>query len=97
MTARGPKMADRVWEGVYPKIFGCSHQLWVNKIFYPRTPSMRKVDDRGNQKIGMKIMLFIVDTYIVTRRLPEHQPTGTPTTLAKNLTGTYRTNIMSFL
>ena len=38
-------MADGVWKGVYPSIFGRSCQLLPNKFFDPSTPSMRKVDD----------------------------------------------------
>ena len=49
MAARGPKMADGVWEGVYPYIFGHSKQLSINKFFDQSTPSMRKVDD-GEKK-----------------------------------------------
>ena len=42
MAARGPKMADGVWKGVYPWVFGHSKQLSLNKLFDPSTPSMRK-------------------------------------------------------
>ena len=50
-------MADGVWKGVYPQIFGRSKQLSPNKFFDPSTPSMRKVDDgekkkRKKEKIG---------------------------------------------
>ena len=38
----GPKMADGVWIGVYPKVFGHFRQLLLNKYLYPSTPSMRK-------------------------------------------------------
>ena len=50
MAARGPKMADRVWKGVYPKVFRRAHQLLLNKFFDPSTPSMRKVDDGEEKK-----------------------------------------------
>ena len=33
----GPKMADRVWKGVYPEVFGRSKQLSLNKFFDPST------------------------------------------------------------
>ena len=46
-------MADRVWKGVYPKIFGRSSQLSLNKFFDPSTPSMRKGRD-GEKKPGKK-------------------------------------------
>ena len=42
---QGAKMADKVWKGVYPKVFGCSCQLSLNMIFDPSTPSMREVND----------------------------------------------------
>ena len=42
-------MADWVWKGVYPLIFGRSRQLSLNKFFNRSTPSMRKVDD-GKKK-----------------------------------------------
>ena len=41
-------MADRVWKGVYPQVFGRSKQLSLNKFFDPSTPSMRKGRNRGN-------------------------------------------------
>ena len=43
-------MADRVWKGVYPKVFGHSKQLSLNKFFDPSTPSMRKVDNGEKKK-----------------------------------------------
>ena len=46
-------MADGVWEGVYPQIFGRSKQLSLNKFFDPSTPSMRKGRD-GGKKRGKK-------------------------------------------
>merc|ERR1711942_374612 len=42
----GPKMADRVWKGVYPWVFGHSPQLLQKKFFDPRSRSMRKGCDR---------------------------------------------------
>ena len=33
-------------------VLGHSHQLSLNKIFDPSTPSMRKVDDGGEKKGG---------------------------------------------
>merc|ERR1711954_295461 len=49
----GPKMAEGVWKGVYPKVFGRSRQLSLNKFFDPSTPSMRKGRD-GEKKTGKK-------------------------------------------
>ena len=37
-------VADGVWKGVYPWVFGHSKQLSLYKFFDPSTPSMRKVD-----------------------------------------------------
>ena len=42
-------MADGVWKGVYPKVFGHSKQLSLNKSFDPSTPSMRKGRDGENR------------------------------------------------
>ena len=47
MAARGPKMAEGVWKGV----FGRSKQL--NKFFDPGTPSKRKGCD-GDKKMRKK-------------------------------------------
>ena len=47
----GPKMAEGVWKGVYPQVFGCSKQLSLNKFFDQSTPSMRKGYDGGEKKI----------------------------------------------
>ena len=46
-------MTDGVWKGVYPKVFGHSKQLSLNKFFDPSTPSMRKGRD-GEKKTGKK-------------------------------------------
>ena len=35
-------MAEGVWKGVYPEVFGRSKQLSLNKFFDPSTPSMRQ-------------------------------------------------------
>ena len=50
------KMADGVWEGVYPKVLRCSRQLLLNKYFDPSTPSMRKGRDgeKRKKKTGKK-------------------------------------------
>ena len=36
----GPKMADGVWKGVYPQVFGHSKHLSLNKFSDPSTPSL---------------------------------------------------------
>ena len=41
-------MADGVWKGVYPEVFGHSKQLSPNKLFDQSTSSMRKGRDGGN-------------------------------------------------
>ena len=46
-------MAEGVWKGVYPYVFGRSKQLSLNKFFDPSAPSMRKVRD-GGKKTGKK-------------------------------------------
>ena len=45
-------MADGVWKGVYPRVFGRSKQLLLNKLFDPSNPSMKKGRDR--EKNGEK-------------------------------------------
>ena len=46
-------MAEGVWKGVYPSVFGRSRQLSLNKFFDPSTPSIRKGRD-GEKKTGKK-------------------------------------------
>ena len=56
-------MADRVWKGVYPQVFGRSCQLSLKKFFDPSTPSMSKEDDgekNGKKGENKKRMSFIV-------------------------------------
>ena len=55
-------MADGVWKGVHPYVFGRSKQLSLNKFFDPSTPSMRKVDDGEKNKKKKKRMTFLVAT-----------------------------------
>ena len=50
MAARGQKMANGVWKGVYLQVFGHSKQLSQNKFFDPSTPSMIKVDNGEKKK-----------------------------------------------
>ena len=61
-------MADGVWKGVHPYVFGRSRQLSLNKFFDRSTPSMRKVDVGGKKE---KIMTFIVATNVNVSQLPE--------------------------
>ena len=46
MAARGPRIDDGVWNGVYYYVFGHSRQLSLNRYFDPSTPSMRKGCDQ---------------------------------------------------
>ena len=43
-------MADGVSKGFYPKVFGQSRQLSVIKFFNLSTPSMRKFDEKKEEK-----------------------------------------------
>ena len=43
-------MADGVWKGAYPYIFGRSRQLLQNKFLDPSTPSMRTEDNGEKEK-----------------------------------------------
>ena len=52
-------MADGVWKGVYPQVFGHAKQLSLNKFFDPSTPSMRKGHIRGKKR---KRLIIIVAT-----------------------------------
>ena len=50
-------MADGVWKVVYPKVFGHSRNLMLNKFFDQSIPSMRNVDNgekkRRKKKLGL--------------------------------------------
>ena len=41
MATRAPKMADKVWKGVFIKFFGHSDQLSRNKLFGLSNPYLR--------------------------------------------------------
>ena len=70
-------MANRVWKGVYLKVFGRSRQLSLNKhSFYEKS--------RRQEKKKEKIMSFIVATNVIASRPPERRLTGTPHALAKS-------------
>ena len=49
MATRAPKMADKVWKGVFIKFFGHSDQLSRNKLFGLSTPYLRKVRNGGKK------------------------------------------------
>ena len=50
----GPKMADGVWKGVYPYVFGHSKQLMLNKFFDLSTPYIRKGCDGEKKRLEKK-------------------------------------------
>ena len=81
----GPKIVDRVWKGILPKVFGCPHQLLQNMVIDPSTPTLRKVED-GEEK---KIMAELVATNVVSSWSPERRPTGTPTARANYWTAAF--------
>ena len=60
-------MADWVLKGVYPKVFGCSHQPSLNKFFDPSPPSMRKGEknrrERGEKK--KRLMKIVATTSLL--------------------------------
>ena len=75
-------MADGVWKGIYPQVFGCSKQLLLNKFIDPSTPSMRKGRDRGEKNGGMGKKEEKNDENSGHKRCAS-RPTGTLTTRAK--------------
>ena len=72
-------MADGVWKGVYPYVFGHSKQLLLNKFFNPSTPSMRKGRNGGEKTDGNS------GHFVIARTPTARTPTaGTPHARAKN-------------
>ena len=69
-------MADLVWKGVHPLVFGLSNQLSRNKFFDPSTPSMRKDRDGEEEKNGKKEKTDENSGHYVvaSSRPPERQP-----------------------
>ena len=61
-------MADGVWKGVNPEVFGRSKQLSLNKFFDLSTPSMRK-GCNGEIKTGNKMKRVMI--IVATTSLPE--------------------------
>ena len=61
-------MADGVWKGVYPLVFGRSKQHLLNKFFDLSTPFMRiggdggKTEKKGGRNGGIKIKLLLILT-----------------------------------
>ena len=62
-------MAERVWKGVYPKVFGSSCQHSLNKFFDPSTPSMRKVvtEEKKRGETGEKVKLRCWFCYSISK------------------------------
>ena len=71
-------MADGVWKGGYPYVFGRSKQLLLNKFFDPSTPSMRKGRDGGKngekKKKREKTDDYSGHYVIVSSQPPERRP-----------------------
>ena len=70
-------MAEEVWKGVYPQVFGRSKQLSLNKFFDPSTPSMRKgCNGEKNRKKRKRLMIIVATTSMpaVDRQPPERRP-----------------------
>ena len=64
-------MADGVWKGVFPLVFGRSRQLSLNKFFDPSAPSMRKVDDGEEKKEKRKEKNGVFSGhYVIASSLP---------------------------
>ena len=55
-------MADGIWKGVYPLVFGYSTFAKLF-LFHLSTPSMRKVDNK--EILGRTIMTEIVATNVI--------------------------------
>ena len=61
-------MADRFWKGVYPLVFGHSHQLSLTDFFDPSTTSMKKGRERGEKKgvvVGVVVVFVFVFVVII--------------------------------
>ena len=69
-------MADGIWKGVYPQVFGRSKQLSLNKFFDLSTPAMRKGRDgeKSGKKTGKKTDDYGGHHVIASSRLPERRP-----------------------
>ena len=63
----GPKIANGVWKGAYPKVFGRSKPLLLNKFFDTSTPSMRKGhDEKKTGKKKKRLMIMVATTSLPT-------------------------------
>ena len=83
-------MADMVWKGAYPNIFG-TPIFWIDfdhQLFDLSERSMRKGSDvtenRREWKKGEKLGKY-QSSNVVASRLPERTPTRTQTTGAKKI------------
>ena len=55
----GPKMADRIWKGAYPPVFGHSCQLSLNKFFDRSTLSLLPVDRLNADQLERQLLVPI--------------------------------------
>ena len=52
-------MSDGIWKGVYPLVFGCSHQLVLKQFFDLSTPNMTKGCDREEEEKKRKVKIEV--------------------------------------
>ena len=66
MAARGPKMADGVWKGVYPEVFERSHHLslsfWAEHSFYEKS-KLRKEEKQAGAELGQAQLKLELELY----------------------------------
>ena len=55
----GPKIADRIWKGAYPPVFGHSCQLSLNKFFDRSTLSLLPVDCLNADQLERQLLVPI--------------------------------------
>ena len=67
-------MAEGVWKGVYPKVFGRSKQLLLYKSFDLSTPSMTKGRNGGEKRGEEKTDENSGHYVIASSRPPERRP-----------------------
>ena len=65
-------MANGVWKGVYPQVFGCFDQSSLNMSLYSSTPFMINIDNVGKKWGGEKIMMEIVTTLSCRQAKRDH-------------------------
>ena len=86
-------MADGVWKGVNPQVFGHSRQLSPNKFLIRAIlqledfTTQEKNEKKGGRK---KLKMFLVATNVIASQPPERRSTGTPHARAKKTTVQYQ-------